>query len=205
MWQEQPTAIHGIPVYGKRFAVYPGAKGRSTHGGFGNTTARLVDTGHIRANYIRQFNVEVARQWGPLIIDAEYSDAYVHRIGNIQGALSFSGWNVQGRYMLTGESHAYDVAAGNFCSFIPCNIYGAVELAARYDFVNLNSKNLLGGTEHNASVGINWYINDNTRFSLNYIRANIHPGTAAALAVNAVPNTVQRYLDIVAFRAAFRF
>ena len=205
MWQEQPTAIRGIPVYGKRFAVYPGSRGRSTHHGLGNTTARLVDTGHIRANYIRQFNIEAARQWGPVIIDGEYTDTYVHRVGDPQGALSFSGWNIQGRYMLTGESHSYDVDSGNFCSFTPNNIFGAVELAARYDFVNLNSKNLLGGTEHNVTVGVNWYINDNVRLSLNYIRADIHPGTAAALAVGAVPNTLKRNLDIVAFRAGFRF
>lgn len=205
MWQEQPTVINRVPVFGKRFRAYPGARGRATHDGLVNTTARLVDTGHLRANYIRQFNIEFARQWGPVILDGEYTDAYVHRIGDPDGALDFSGWNIQGRYMLTGEQRDYSVEYGNFCGICPHYEWGAVELAVRYDFINLNSKNLRGGTEHDATFGINWFVNENTRFTLNYIRANIHPGSAAAIAVNETPNIFHRHLDIVGLRANFRF
>lgn len=204
-WKEQPTTINDTAVFGKRFRAFPGARGRVLQRGLYNTTARLVDTGHIRANYIRQFNIEFARQWGPLLIDGEYTTAYAHRIGDPEGALSFYGWNIEGRYMLTGEHLAYEVEYGNFCSLSPSCTFGAVELAARYDVVNLNHKNLLGGVEYDATVGINWYLNENVRLTLNYIRANIHPGSAAALAENMPPNTIRRKLDIVAFRASLRF
>jgi phosphate-selective porin OprO/OprP len=206
MWQEQPSTIQEVPIFTKRFiGGYPGVRGRSTFGGLAYTTARLVDTGFLRVNYVRQFNVEAARQWGPVIINGEYTDVYAHRVGDPLGALNFNGWNMQARYMLTGERLGYDVDSGNFCSIVPDCVYGAVELAARYDYVNLNSKNVIGGSEHNVTVGINWFINQNVRLTLNYIRADIHPGTALALAENRVPNTVERKLDIIAFRAGVRF
>lgn len=205
MWREEPTTIQNIPVFGKRLRAFPDSRGRALHDGLHNTTARLVDTGHIRANYIRQFNIEFARQWGALVFDAEYTTSYVHRIGDLEGALSFAGWNLEGRYMLTGEHLLYEVEYGNFCSLVPNGFWGAVELAARYDVVNLNNKNLFGGREHNATVGLNWYLNENVRFSLNYVRANIHPGSAAAIAENMPPNTFKRKLDIIAARAAVRF
>lgn len=205
VWQEQPTSIRNTPVYGKRFRTFPDVRGRSRGDGIENTTARLVDTGHLRANYIRQFNIEFARQWNALLIDGEYNDVYVHRVGDPEGALNFTGWNIQGRYMLTGERRNYDVEFGNFCSLCPNNEFGAVELAVRYDVVNLNNKNLVGGREYNATVGVNWFINDNVRLTANYIRADIHPGTAAAIAENVTPNVYTRHLDIIALRAAFRF
>ena len=206
MWQEKPSSLRGTPIYVGRFVgAYPGARGRSRLAGLDSTTARLVDTRLLRLNYVRQFNVEAARQWGPVIINGEYTDVYAHRVGDPLGALNFNGWNMQARYMLTGERLGYDVDSGNFCSIVPDCVFGAVELAARYDYINLNSKNVLGGSEHNVTVGINWFISQNVRLTLNYIRADIHPGAASALSQNIVPNTVERKLDIIAFRAGVRF
>ncbi len=198
-WRERLTSINNTPVALMRFRTYPGAKGRARDGGQLNTTARLLDTGHLRANNRWQFNVEAARQWGPVIIDGEYTTVFVHRVGDPQGSLRFQGYNIQGRYLLTGERHEYDVKEGNFCAVKPLSECGAVELAVRHDFVNLNNKNVIGGSEHNTSVGINWYLNDNVRLSGNYVRANIHPGNFAAVALN------KRHLDIVALRAQVRF
>ncbi len=206
MWAEKPSSISGIPIFVTRFVgAYPGVRGRSRLAGLASTTARLVDTGLLRLNYVRQFNLEAARQWGPVIINGEYTEVYAHRVGDPRGALNFNGWNMQARYMLTGERLSYDVDSGNFCSIVPDSVFGAVELAARFDYINLNSKNVIGGSEHDVTVGINWFINQNVRLSLNYIRAAIHPGTALALSENRVPNTIERKLDIIAFRAGVRF
>jgi len=188
-----PTSISSNR--GVRFNVRPSARSRNT--------ATLVDTmtgnggTNIRANNVRLFNVELARQYGPFMLEGEYTNAYVHRVQdtNNRGVLRFSGWNLQTRYMLTGEAHSYDVRNGQFGSFKPKSKYGAWELAARYDAVNLNDKDVQGGSEHNVTLGVNWFINQQVRLSANYIRAKIHPANQAQV----------RKLDIIGMRAQVRF
>ena len=186
------------------FSVGPDAVGRNTasllNTSRGNTeepyvNGVLVPSG-IRANNVRMFNVEAARQYGPFMLEGEYTNVYVHRIGSVlYGTLRFDGWNIQTRYMLTGEHHEYDVRDGNFGSVKINNPYGAVELAARYDYINLNDKNVRGGSEHNVTLGLNWFINQQVRLSANYIRASIHPYLDAP----------RRDLDIIGLRCQIRF
>jgi phosphate-selective porin OprO/OprP len=179
------------------FETRPGIRARRT--------PYLLQTDTIAlANNVRMFNVEFARQYGPLMLEAEYTNAYVHRapgLGTVDaaaaslGSLRFHGYNVQARYMLTGESHAYDVRDGAFGTVKPNGCFGAWEIAARYDYVNLNDKDIFGGVQHNASFALNWFINQHVRLSANYIRANIHPRR----------DDVRRYVDMLGFRAQFRF
>ncbi len=164
-----------------------------------NVVSTLTGNGGlpIQANNIRMFNVEAARQIGPFMLEGEYTNVFVHRTApqQTQGSLQFNGWNIQTRYLLTGEHHDYDVRDGQFGSVKPCSTYGALELAARYDFVNLNNKNVRGGSQHDVTVGLNWFLNQNVRLSANYIRASIHPANDQA----------HRNLDIIGLRAQVRF
>ncbi|MEQ9446314.1 MAG: porin, partial [Rhodospirillaceae bacterium] len=50
---------------------------------------------------------------------------------------------------------------------------GAVEIAFRYDFADLTDSNILGGEMDRYTLGVNWYLNGNTRISANYITAYI--------------------------------
>lgn len=186
-WREVVSMTLGVPVNEVIFATQPEARTRNT--------AFVLDTGYIRANNTRSFNVEMARQCGSFMLEGEYTEVYVHRLNSQYGTVRFNGWNVQTRYLLTGEAHEYDVRDGQFGSIKPNSDYGAVEIAARYDFLNLNNKDVRGGTEHNATLGINWFINGNIRLSANYIRAGIHPAN----------DTQKRNLDIVGMRCQIRF
>lgn len=222
-YRELVNTVSGINGRGAGFNVGdPGVRIRNNSatnptsmGNVVNTTtgnpATVLSTGSlvpIQANNIRMFNVEAARQIGPFMLEGEYTNAYVHRMGTQpflepggvivqvqQGTLQFSGWNIQTRYLLTGEHHAYDVRDGNFGAVKPCSEYGAIEVAARYDFVNLNDKNVRGGSQHDVTLGLNWFLNQNVRLSANYIRASIHPAK----------DQVHRNLDIIGLRAQVRF
>ncbi|HEV2523872.1 MAG TPA: porin, partial [Gammaproteobacteria bacterium] len=220
-YREVVNTVSGSPATfsngtGAGFFAFPGVKTRNTTGtnSVVNTTngnPASVVTGTltpIQANNIRMFNLEAARQIGPFMLEGEYTNAYVHRMGTQpfveqggavvavqQGTLQFSGWNVQMRYLLTGEHHAYDVRDGNFGAVKPCSEYGAFEVAARYDFVDLNDKNVRGGSQHDVTLGLNWFLNQNVRLSANYIRASIHPAN----------DQVHRNLDIIGLRAQIRF
>lgn len=214
-YRELRNTVAGVPATfiagnGAGFNAYPSVKIRNSTTGFNSVVSTFSALGGapIQANNIRMFNIEAARQIGPFMLEGEYTNVFVHRMGTQPftqpdgsvvpvslGSLRFSGWNIQTRYLLTGEEHAYDVRDGSFGSVKPCSEYGAFEVAARYDFVDLNNKNVHGGSQHDVTLGLNWFLNQQVRFSVNYIRASMHPA-------NDAPH---RNLDIIGLRAQVRF
>ncbi len=189
------------------FSAPPSARARNVSKDTSVISTSLGNNGGLlgavpmRANNYRMWNLEMARQYGPWMLEGEYTQANVHRVASTTpalGSVSFNAWNIQTRYMLTNEFHAYDVRDGNFGSVKPVGPYGAFEVAARYDYINLNDKDVRGGSEHNGTLGINWFLNQQLRFSANYIRANIRTA-------NGVLGTNKRALNILGFRAQFRF
>lgn len=205
LWRETTHAIGGAPVSATRFVAYPGARGRVQGEGQLWNTARLVDTGRLQTRNYWLINLEAARQWGPLLVSGEYFNVHVDRVDSLLGANTFRGWSVQGAYILTGGRHVYEIKDGNFgiIEGTSCE-YGAIEVAARYDFVNLNDLDVLGGSQRNVTLGLNWFPNDNIRLSANYIRARIQPGVPATLNRPAYAQDV-RWLDIVGVQARVRF
>ncbi len=43
-----------------------------------------------------------------------------------------------------------------------------MELAARYDYMNLNSRNIFGGAAESYTVGLNYYASKNVKVMVNY-------------------------------------
>ena len=194
-YRRNDADLNGIPNSDFGLSTNPGERSRNQK--------KLVKTGDLRANYARQFNFEAAHQCGPVIIDGEYSHIYVHRVGDPLRTVRFHGWDLEARYMLTGEVHKYDVRDGNFGSFDILNPdIGAWEIAARVDYINLNDKNVVGGSETNVTVGLSWFANANIRLTANYVRANIHPAASTA---NPTFTSVARHVDIFGVRAQVRF
>ncbi|MBP9729205.1 MAG: hypothetical protein KBD23_03595 [Gammaproteobacteria bacterium] len=198
----QTGVTAAAPSAGVAFQAAPSARARNVKGSTSliNTTLGNGNAA-IAANNLRLFNIEMARQYGPFMFETEYTHAFVHRspisgsTTPFLGSLGFHGWNLQTRYMLTGESHAYDVRNGNFGSVKATGPYGAIEVAARYDYINLNDKDVNGGSEHNGTLGLNWYLNSQVRLSTNYVRANIRPAN----------NAPKSKLDIIGLRCQVRF
>ena len=205
-WREIDSAYKGAnaslaatsPTYpvGAVFETRPSARARNT--AMLVSTRRANGGNPIRANNVRMFNVEMARQCGPFMLEGEYTSVFVHRIQDALslGNLRFDGWNVQTRYLLTGESHQYDVRDGNFGAVKPNSSYGAVEVAARYDFLDLNDKDVRGGSEHDITLGLNWFINQQVRLSANYLHQVIRPANYGS---------VKRNLDTIGLRCQIRF
>jgi phosphate-selective porin OprO/OprP len=54
---------------------------------------------------------------------------------------------------------------------------GAWEIALRLSHLDLNDGAISGGKEDNTTVGVNWYLNADTRLMVNYVSADLEERT----------------------------
>jgi phosphate-selective porin OprO and OprP len=141
---------------------------------------------------------EFAVIWGPWQFAAEYYAAWVTeatapitgtRRTNF-GTAYFQGAYVELLYFLTGEHRPYDRSRGalgrvipneDFYGFGPGKVgdcqtcdgsaygWGAWQVGARYSFLDLDFHGLRGGTIHDITLGLNWYLNPYMKWQWNAI------------------------------------
>lgn len=139
---------------------------------------RFVDTRSFRAEGIDYFNPELAAVYGPFSLQGEYIVTEVNSDGYDDP--SFDGAYIYGSVFLTpGDYRRYKTSSGAFDRVKPANDlswsgggYGAIEAAFRYSNLNLSDGMIQGGTLSNFTAGLNWYLNPNFRFMLNYVHAD---------------------------------
>ena len=73
-------------------------------------------------------------------------------------------------WVLTGESRPYN--AGAVANIKPAHDYGAVELLARYSRLDLDDGSILGGRQHDLTLGANWYLTSHFKFQANYVKVD---------------------------------
>lgn len=166
-----------------------------------NSLQRLqsADTGNITdVESIHLTGLELAGVYGPLSLQGEYFYNSINRESSVD--LDVNGWYAQASYFLTGESRPYRASSGVFGRINPINPFsikegglGAWEIAARYSNLDLNDGAALqGGMIDTTTLGINWYLNNNTRLMANYIIVNtddVDPsGPGADVDANDDPN-----------------
>ena len=136
---------------------------------------RFVETPKFHIEDIDYFNPEVALVYGPASLQFEWMSALVDRPAGDD--IQYDGYYILGSFFLTGEHRPYKTSSGAFDRVKPRNNFdakggwGALELAARYSMLDLNDEDMNGGELSNFTFGLNWYLNPNVRFMLNYVRA----------------------------------
>jgi len=151
------------------------------------TNRRLVDTHTINdVETTVLLGAEFAALYGPVSIQGEYFHNRVVRKQTTN--LDFNAAYLQGSWLITGESRNYQAKRGVFGLIHPLKKYGAWELALRYSLIDLDDHDIKGGKQNNFTLGLNWYVNYNLRFMINYIFVNAHPNRNA---VNESPNILQ--------------
>lgn len=161
----------------------------------------FVNTGAMSVERTNLFNVEGALQLGRLIIQSEARWA---RVSLANGTTqTFPAAYAHVRYVLTGEAVPYNRATGVFQRVDPlapvdvtCGQWGAWEVMGRVSYIDLNGTGLPGPGRRltNTVVGLNWYINHYTRFSLNYIHSDL-----------ADPSNGDSNADVLAVRGQIDF
>ncbi len=187
---------------------------------------RLVDTGNIDADGVSAYGAELGAQYKNLYLQAEYFDIDVERRASLLPDPEFSGWYVQGSWVLTGEARRYN-AAGGFDGPRPAKAFslkdgqwGAWELGVRYSVLDLNYQETIapalgsirGGEQEILSVGLNWYLNPGVTVQFAWRDISVDrtsPGGTvfggAAPATPALGVQVGQDLNIYSFRTQYAF
>jgi phosphate-selective porin OprO/OprP len=138
---------------------------------------KLVDTGPFEADNADILNLELAYVDGPFSLQSEYIVTFI----DAEKSLRFWGIYASGSYFLTGEQREYNRASGVFTGIKVKNAFhplkgqwGALELAARFSYLDLNDEQISGGKEKNITLGLNWYLYQKTRLMFNYIHARVY-------------------------------
>ncbi len=143
---------------------------------------RFVDTGNFEAKRVDLIGLEAAWVYGPFSLQSEYVQAIVDAIN--RNDCCFQGFYIMGSYFLTGEHRPYNKKTGTFGRVKPKKNFsnkpgggkGAWEIAARYSYLDLDDKSVDGGRLQDFTLGVNWYLNPNTRIMWNYIFADLADG-----------------------------
>jgi len=209
------TQVVHLGVYGgyratsQNGSLYKSDKGYAQ---FKNETAHmtnlyLTDTGKIYdADNFTVAGAEAAYMQGPFSIQGEYMRGWLDRKQN--PTTEFDGFFVQTAWTLTGESRTYKGKDGKFKRLKPNQAFslknggwGALEVAARYDQIDLSSNGVDGGHQRGVTVAVNWYLNENVRLMADYRTAFDIKGSPVHSANGGrVPDQ-----DIVTLRAQWAF
>lgn len=128
---------------------------------------KFLDTGIINeVDFSYLAGAELGAYYGPAKIQCEYIHNSVKRKNNLSTE-KFSGFYVQASSLLFGGKQDYNNSRGAFNSPIVSN-KGDVELAARFDRIDMNGTNIKGGASNQYTLGINYYINENLKLQFNY-------------------------------------
>jgi phosphate-selective porin OprO/OprP len=153
----------------------PGNIARVRARGAQHITTRFVDTGKFEVDdNTTMFGLDALFGMGPLHAQFEYAQQkYEVKSGSDADVDAMA---VQVGYFLTGETRKYKASKANWDRTSPNSNYGdeegdglgAWEVAARYDTMDLNDGALRGGEIDQITLGLNWYLNPNTRVMFNY-------------------------------------
>ncbi len=185
---------------------------------------RLIDTGQINASHVTTGGVELAMQKQQFFVQGEYERISIDRRASALANPNFSGWYVEGGWVLTGERRKYNSTNFAFDAptidhpFDPANgTFGAFELALRYSTLDLNYRegtaglapladSVRGGEQKIISGGLNWYLNSVVRFMFDYQHVDIDrlSPNAVTFQTPAGAQIGQKY-DVIAVRSQLAF
>ena len=148
--------------------------------------SRLVNTGFFPADSNDRVGLEAALVYDRFSLQTEYVNTAVDSPQS--GDPSFNSFYVQGSFFLTRDARSYQSSAAAFDRVSPSSSLfngeggaGAWELALRYSQLDLDDGFILGGKQKNFNLGLNWYLNPNSRFMFGFVHAD--PENSSSLRV----------------------
>jgi phosphate-selective porin OprO and OprP len=187
---------------------------------------RLISTGALNVRHAYMYAFDAGANIDNFYAGGEYANFNVRR--EAAGALAadtpnFSGWYVEGSWVLTGEPRTYTASAtnnevGGFGApkvaspfSLKGDSWGAWELTARYSDTDLNWHDIFagsateqaginGGDERVIALGVNWYLNNNVKVQLNDLITDVNKFSAPQ---HVLANRASQDFNTLAIRLQF--
>lgn len=119
------------------------------------------------------YGFELAASWKNFMFQSEYIISELNRKTNYSD-VKFNGFYAQAGVLLFGGLYVYNHKEGEFTQPDREKNWGEIELAIRYDYLNLNDfdAEIYGGAGEAITIGLNYYVNNNVKFVFNYSYLN---------------------------------
>src|SRR5262245_48043170 len=191
-------------------------------------STRLIDTGVIDTDHMTATGVELAGNWRNFLFQAEnFWFDVTRRTGQLSDP-DFGSWYAQLGWVITGESHRYNIANASYqnprpyVNFSSQGGIGAWEIAVRFSHTDLDyhegdfglptpADGIRGGVQDIWTLGVNWYVNANLRIIANWINVDVDRLNPSPTAFGPAPASppvgahIGQDLDIYALRTQFSF
>jgi phosphate-selective porin OprO/OprP len=188
--------------------------------------SRLISTGGITAKHAYMYAFDAGANVDNFYLGGEYANFTLRRsaVGTqLADNPNFSGWYVEGSWVLTGEPKTYTVSAtnnevggfgaprvGTPFSFNG-DSWGAWELTARYSNTDLNwhdqfaatavaQAGVNGGEERIFDIGMNWYLNNNVKLQVNDLITSVDRFTSTT---HDLPHRASQDFNTIGVRLQF--
>lgn len=161
---------------GMSFFAFPGTNvDRTNILNTGNlSSGALNDPARRQVTSYDRYGAETWFVYGPFSAQGEFLRTNINGVGYDSEHLT--GYYGYVSYFLTGESRAYHVrngAANRIKPHRPFQLsgpgWGAWEIAAGYDYIDMNSGVIKGGRANMLRFGLNWYPHSNVKFQANVV------------------------------------
>jgi len=186
---------------------------------------RLISTGGIDADHASTLGFEGALQFRNLFIEGEYEQLRIERRNPAAGVVNptFSGYYVEGTWVLTGETRRYNMGTYAFDApsvdhpfSLQNGTWGGLELALRYSDADLNfregalgtaisASGVRGGEQRIFAAGLNWYLNSVVRFMFQFQDVTIDRLSPATSFTTPVGVQIGQHYQSVAVRSQMAF
>lgn len=141
------------------------------------STLRFIDTGNVTSKDVL-YGLEAAYVQGPFHATGEWAFVSADNVAADGGNASFNGGFVEIGMFLTDEQRALKLGQGvwdrpKVNNPVDEGGFGAWQIAARFDRIDLSDKGVFGGEMDTYLLGVNWYLNRYARMMLNLSRSDI--------------------------------
>jgi phosphate-selective porin OprO/OprP len=140
---------------------------------------RFVDTGEFEVDGVDLFGVELAGKWDSLSVQSELIASRSDRTDGPD--VGFWGAYVAAFWLPTGEERPYRRRRGTFSRVAPNRpfswkegTWGALELSARFSFVDLDNRDIRGGTMNDTTLAASWILTSNYRIVSNLVHSKLN-------------------------------
>lgn len=158
----------------KTDAEVPGTIRYSTRSLSNINRKKYIDTDLIgNLDHATLGGFELAGYYKNFRVQGEYLWSGVHRKEGLE-TLKYDGWYAFASVLVFGGKYNYDTGDGEFTQVGRGKKWGDIELAVRYDYLNMNNFDqiVIGGAGEGYTFGINYYANNNVKIMLNYSYLN---------------------------------